>query len=79
LDDFILEAVRSGAWSRGQSVASLRALYAEANPNLRPPSENTLRARIGELAIEHDDEGLQPPNRARFTKTRKRDVIVKLR
>ncbi len=79
LDGFILDAVRSGAWSRDQSAASLRALYAEANPSLRPPSENTLRTRIGELAIEHDDEGLQPPKRAGFSKIRKRDVIVKLR
>jgi hypothetical protein len=79
LDGFILDAVRSGAWSQTQSVARLRALYAEANPSLPPPSENTLRTRIRELAIEHDDEGLQPRNRAPFSRIRKRDVIVKLR
>ena len=79
LDDFILGTVRSGAWSRDKAVACLRGLYAEANPTVSPPSENTLRTRIRELAIEHDDEGLQPRKRAQFSKIRKRDVIVKLR
>jgi hypothetical protein len=78
LDGFILDAVRSGKWSRKQSAACLRALYVEANPALRPPSENTLRTRVGELAIEHDDEGLQPPKRAGFSNIRKRDASGKL-